>query len=88
MYKMNKNIIIQETEKVLAQVELSAYDNRTGQVEDFVLYCELTAEDQDALPIVNRALKCLGYQNCGIKNVVTASMPFDAKECFYKSTKS
>ena len=82
MYNMDRNVIVQSTEKVIARVQLNAFDNRTKKVEEYYLYCELTEEEQDVTPIVNRALKCLGFQNSGIINVETTSLPFDAQESF------
>lgn len=82
MFKMEKMTIVQQTEKVLAKVDVTAYDNRTGKEESLVLYAELTSEDQDAVIVAKRALKELGYLYLGISNVETTSIPFDAEGFF------
>lgn len=84
MYIMEENAIIQTTDKVLAKAEIKALDLRTQQTIDMVLYCELDEEDQDVKPILDRGLKQMGYMCCGIENVDTTSVLFDAKEEYLK----
>lgn len=82
MFRMSKNVLVQEKEKVLAKVEATAFDQRTKKEENLILYIELTAEEQDAKPIVERGLKSMGYSYLGITNVETTSVPFDAEGMF------
>ncbi len=82
MFKMDDMTITQCTDKVLARVEADAIDQRNGKEENLILYIELTAEEQNAKPIVERALRNLGYLYNGITNVETTSVPFDAEGMF------
>lgn len=82
MFRMNKNVMIQENDKVLARVEAIAFDQRTKEQVNLIVYIELTAEEQDAKPIVERGLKSMGYSYLGITNVETTSVPFDAEGMF------
>ena len=79
MFRMNKTVIIQEDEKVLARIETLAYDNRTGKTETLVIFCELTSEEQDASTVAKKALGMLGYIYQGIQDVETTSLPYNAE---------
>lgn len=83
MFKMDNTVIVQETEKVLARIEVSAYDNRTMKSESLVIFAELTSEEQDASTVAKRALKEMGYLYQGIADVVTTSLPYNAEQAWH-----
>lgn len=79
MFRMEKTVISQTTEKVMARVDVSAIDRRTQEKVEMIIFCELTEKEQNVKPIVERALENLGYLYYGISNVDTTSVPFDAE---------
>ena len=83
MYRMEKTVIIQETEKVLARIEVDAFDNRTQKTETLVIFTELVNEEQPASDVAKKALKELGYLYQGVKDVETTTVPFDAEGFYY-----
>ena len=95
MYRMDKTVLIQTTEKVVAKVSAHAFDQRTQQKENLIVFCELTEKEQDAKPIVERALAKMGYLYLGIDDVDTTTVPFDTegmylfgKECEQKDLRN
>lgn len=82
MYKMDKTVLVQTTEKVLAKATAKAYDLRSQKEEIIFIFCELTEKEQDAKPIVERALQNMGYQYMGMVNVETTTVPFDTEGMF------
>lgn len=87
MFKMDNTVIVQETEKVLARIEVTAYDNRTMKSESLVIFAELTSEEQDASTVAKRALKEMGYLYQGISNVVTTSLPYNTEQAWHLGKK-
>ncbi len=82
MFRMDNTLIIQTTEKVIAEVQAIAYDLRTQKRVNLVIYCELTENNQDVKPIIEHVLERMGYQYMGIGDVITTSVPFDALEMY------
>lgn len=84
MFTMKGTIVTQITEKVLSRVEVEAYDNRTRKIEQLTLYIELTEQEQEEKPIIERACSKLGYTLIGWTHNVTTSVPFNAETMWHK----
>lgn len=84
MFRMEGTIITQLTEKVLSRVEVKVYDNRTRMNEQLTLYIELTEQEQEEKPIIERACNKLGYTLIGWTKKVTTSVPFNAETMWHK----
>lgn len=80
MYRMENATIFQDDAKVLAKAEVIAYDNRANEQVNLTVYIELTEQEQEEKPIIERVLRGLGYTYHGITNVVTTSVPFNAEQ--------
>ena len=79
---MTDDVIVQCNEAVMARAEVNAQDRRSGKRVNMVIYCELTAEEQDVKPIAERALKIMGYNYLGINDVETTTYPMNAEQMF------
>ena len=81
-FRMDKMIIIQDSMKDVARVNLIAYDNRTKQEVNLVLYVEIVDKDQNVKPIAENALEKLGYAYLGITDVEVVSVIFDCESAW------
>lgn len=80
MYKMNGDTIVEICAYVIARVDAIGFDWRKTENVELTLYIELTSEEQNAKPIVEKALEKMGYLYLAISNVVTTTYTADAED--------
>lgn len=80
MYRMNGDTIVKICEIVIARVDAIGFDWRKNENVELTLYIELTSEEQNAKPVVEKALEKMGYSYLGISNVVTTTYTADAED--------
>jgi hypothetical protein len=74
---MEDTRVIQDIDIVIAKCEVQALDLRSDKVEHLTVFVQLTADEQDAKPIVERALRKMGFSYCGMDDVETTSVIFN-----------
>lgn len=81
--KMNGTAIVQEIERVICKCEVKAFDKRTARSLKLLMYVELTDEEQEPKPIVEKILNKLGFSYYGFESTpITTSVNNDAEELF------
>ena len=82
MYRMTDDVIVQCNEAVMARAEVNAQDRRSGKRVNMVIYCELTAEEQEVKPIAEKMLRVMGYNYLGMGDVDTTTYPENCEQMY------